>query len=208
MKKIKPELMIIVWILVLVGAYGIGSGIRYLRLISTQRTPQTNVTQAEQQTNLDMNTPAPKAPETQYVIEQEPVEEPNEQPTEIAEDPWKVEPETQRPQEVIQNEQDFRNQQFGGNMQWGFEQQWFDWANTLTEEQRARLQRGTMLMWQRWQNLSDVDAQAEQARMMEMMFRWQNMNDAQRQQAMQRIQQQLLQWLQTDQEEFPEFSLD
>jgi hypothetical protein len=208
MKKTKPELIIIAWIVVLVGAYGIGSGIRYLRFMSAQTTPQTKIANAEQQINLDVNKPAPNVPETEYVVVQEPVEEPNEQPIDTAEEQWQVEPENQRAQNVIQNEQDFQNQQLGGNMQWEFNQQWFDWANTLTDEQRARLQRGSMLMWQRWQNLSDQDAQAEQARMMEMMMRWQNMNDTQRQQAMQRIQQQLLQWLQTDQEEFPEFSLD
>jgi hypothetical protein len=208
MKKTKPELMIIAWIVVLVGAYGIGSAIKHVRFMSAQTSPQTSVTKAEQQTNLDTNKPVPDAPETEYVIEQEPIEEPNEQPVETAEEQRQVEPENQLTQDEIQTEQGFRNRQFGGNMQWGFDQQWFDWANTLTEEQRARLQRGTMLMWQRWQNFSDEEAQAEQARMMDMMLRWQNMNDTQRQQAMQRIQQQLQQWLQTDQEELPVFSLD
>ena len=207
MKKTKSELMIIVSAVVLLGAYGIGLAIRHMRFMSAQTTPQTHVDMAEQQTNLDMNKPLPDTPEIVYVITQD-VEEPNEKPVETADEQGEVESENQRAQDQLRNEGGFRNRQFGGNMQWGIDQQWFDWADSLTEEQRARLERGMMLMWQRWQNFSGEDAQAEQARMMEMMLKWQNMNDTQRQQAIQRIQQQLQQWLQTDQEELPEFTLD
>ena len=209
MKKKRPELIIAVSVIVILGAYGIGLIIRNIRFITAQKTPHTQVANVARETDVEVNEPRPVAsPEIEYLVEQEPLEEFIEEPVEIPEDQWDIESEDQWTQDDILYEEDFQDRQFGPNMQWDGARQWFDWANSLTEEQRARLERATMLMWQRWQDMSFEEAEAERYRMMEMGQRWWNMTDTERQQAMQRMQQQFQQWLESDQEELPEFTLD
>jgi len=209
MEKLKPQVLLVGSVVVLLCAYGIGLAIRNIRFMLAETKSQAQVTQPEQRTEIGVDEPVPAAaPEIEYVVEQEPVEELEDEFVETAEEQWEVEPENQWAQDEIQSDEGFRNGQSGGNMQWGGGQEWFDWANNLTEEQRTRLERGMMSMWQRWQNLSDEEAEAERSRMMEMGQRWWNMTDTERQQAMQRMQQQFQQWLESDQEELPVFSLD
>ncbi|MBN2180388.1 MAG: hypothetical protein JW715_00635 [Sedimentisphaerales bacterium] len=200
MRKIKTEIMIVGSIVVLIGAYGIGLSIRNVRFMMAENRAREFAAQATLSNEVEIDKPAqPATPEIRYVVTQEPVEEFRNETIEPAGEQNIIEPQVAwEESQAIRSEPEVA----WNNNQWG------NWANNLTEQQRSRLEQGMASMWERWQNFSPEEAQAEQNRMTQMWQNWQNMDDRQRQQVMQGMQQQFQQWLDSDQIELPVFSWD
>jgi hypothetical protein len=199
-RRFKIEL--VVSVLVLLGAYALGLGIRQARMLrarsetrprplsaveasspvapvaDTNRDPRPS---AEQPRDPSADTDAPvqeTLPETEMVAPIEAV---------ASEDKPSI------PEPLSTTPRDWRSL----------------WSNLdLTAEEQARFQEGMRLAWQRWQGLSPEDRQAEAARWTLMRERWQVMSDEERLAASQRIRDRFEAWRISGDVELPELSLD
>jgi hypothetical protein len=179
---------------VLVGATGLGYGIRQIRWSLAVRR---NLAESE--------------PDMQ-VVESETVEEPEPEPeveavegetTDIEEPVWE-EPE-EEPEPEVAAEPQRLPWQMGQNS--GEIQKFFASLN-LNEEEQARLRKGFALMRRQFENMSDEERAAEFIRMAEIGQRWQNMSDLEREGVTQRMRDRYEVWRHSDSVEIPRLTLD
>jgi hypothetical protein len=83
-----------------------------------------------------------------------------------------------------------------------------NFMQNLSPQQQTRVMNRMMQMGQTMQNMSAEEQTAIQTRMEQMGQRLANMPEQQRQQAMTQVQQQMQDWMLSDQEGFPEFTLE
>ena len=191
-------------VVVLVGAVGLGYGIRQIR--HSQATLENQPVAAPSPKALvsespvsDDALPEPEIVEAEPVVmvEESVVEELAEAKEEVAETVEEVadakpEPEVERP---------MMGQGMG---QWG---QMFGDMN-LTEAEQVRLREGFQMAIAKWQNMSDEDRLAERERMRGMRDQFMNMSDEDRQGAMQRMRDRFDQWRDSGDTELPPLGLD
>ena len=187
---------------VLVGAYALGLGIKYVRqpgpeARQSQETRQPAEDPAIETASVGEPEQVPVEPnEPEMVVVEEPEEEVVEEPEQVVEEP--VEEQADAVSEAAT----------AGIMQsmGGWRQMW---ANlNLTEEEKARLKEGFRLAMERWQNMSEEERQAETARMRGMWERWQGMSEEEREEAMGRMRERFEDWRQSGAVELPELTLD
>jgi len=201
-KKANRAAWMIAAVLVLLGAYAIGLGIRAVRLRRAGDEPKSKV----ESTELTIVEPVVESAEIddaqmedveeEYVIIEEAAEEPEVEPEEELEaDPGDM-PEDEPVEYEAQEERGFG----------GWREVWSDLD--LTEDERARIRDGFRLAMERWQNMSSEEREMETTRLRKMRERWENMSGEDRREASQRMRERLEQWLQSGRIELPELSLD
>ncbi|HEX41750.1 MAG TPA: hypothetical protein ENN81_06775 [Phycisphaerales bacterium] len=209
-KKNSTPLLIAVAI-ILVGAVGVGFGVRHVRHLrqSLKEMPRmtkgTSEIEPEPAAVVD-ETPPPVVesvepePEPEPVVEivevpvEEPVMEADESTVKVVEEtPLEPQPQPQ-PQ-----------WQFGQNA--ALVQQFLADLN-LNEEEQVRLREGIAMRMQRFQTMSEQERQEEVARMRQMGERWQAMSEPERQAVLQRMRERFEDWRRSGSAELPELSLD
>ena len=226
MGKLSPAVSVIAAVVVLLGAYAVGLGIKAVRS-SRQAEPKVESKQQSRQIDTEAAPRSAKPEgaqmvvvEEEYAIVEEPVEELAVEPEEISKEEPVNMPEEEpveelaaKPEEKPEEErvdmaeaepvesEPQEAESFGG-----WRQVWADL--NLTEEEQARLREGFRLALERWQNMSDEERQAETDRLRRMGERWQNMSDEERREATQRMRDRFEEWRQSGRVELPELSLD
>jgi hypothetical protein len=195
--KNKNTTLTLIWAaVVLIGATGLGYGIRQVRWSLAARKshseskPQTQLVDSEPEVEvLPEPQPEPEVEmvETDEIVVEEPVwSEPEDEP-EVAAEPQR------QPWQMGQNA--------------GLIQKFFEDLN-LNEEEQARLQEGFALMRRQFEQMSDEERWDQFAQMAEMGERWNNMSDQERQAVTQRMRERYEVWRHSDSIELPEFTLD
>ena len=189
-------------ILILVGAYGVGLGIRAARTRPVE--PEPNVVAPPSH----LKSPAPvvrEDPDTgKSTIQDEEIIPWAEEETVEPEVPDEVEMEetpvveqedelAETPQETPQTVGDWRTV----------------WAGLeLTPEEQMRLREGFNLARQRWQSMSPAEREAEGARLRDMGIQWQMMSEEEKQAASQGMRDRFEDWRTSGSVELPELSFD
>ncbi|UCG48025.1 MAG: hypothetical protein JSU94_21420 [Phycisphaerales bacterium] len=189
---------------VLVAAYALGLGIRYVR------QPGPEVRQS-QETERPAQAPAVKTASFDET-EQTPVE-PNEPELVVVEEaeqePAVVEQAEQEAEEPVEEQADAFSEAAAADVMQSIGGWRQVWANlNLTEEEKARLREGFRLAMERWRNMSEEERQAERERLRGMWERWQGMSEEERQEAMGRMRERFEDWRQSGAVELPELTLD
>jgi len=197
-KKANQAAWMITAVLVLLGAYGIGLGIRAVRLRRAEDDPKPKIESTEPiiaepvVESAEIYEAPIEAVEKEYVIVEEAAVEPEEEPEEEPDDMPEAEPVEYEAQE----ERGFR----------GWREVWADLD--LTEEERARMRDGFRFAMERWRNMSPEERETETARLRAMGERWENMSEEERREAIERMRDRFEEWRQSDRIELPELSLD
>jgi len=203
-KKNLTPLFIAVGI-ILVGAVGVGFGVRHVRHLRRSLDEMPRMTkepleiEPDPATLVDETPPpaiGPVEPEPVPVVEvvetpvEEPVMEANESPAEaVVETPAEPQPQWQPGQNAAVVQQFFADLD-------------------LNEEEQARLREGIALRMQRIQMMSEQERQEEMARMRQMGERWQVMSEPERQAVIQRMRDRFESWRRSGSAELPELSFD
>ncbi len=205
-KKDSAPLFIAVAI-ILVGAVGVGFGVRHVRHLrqSLKEVPQTTsvLPPVEPEPVALVEEPPsvvePVEPEPVGTVEfveapvEAPVMEADESLAKIVVEEAPPEPQPQPQWRLGQNAALI--QQFLADL-------------NLNEEEQARLREGIALRMQRIQMMSEQDRQEEFARMRQMGERWQAMGDPERQAVIERMRDRFESWRMGGSAELPELSLD
>ena len=199
MGKASPAVWVIGPVVVLLGSFTLGFGIRAVRLWRAELESKVESKQQTEQiepqpvlAGADMEEPQGEAVEQEYVIVEEPLPQLDAEPRE--------QPEEEPDAETVE----YQPQKAGGFGGWREV-----WANlNLTEEEKARLREGLRLAWEKWQNMSAEEREAETSRLREMGERWENMSDEEKREASQRMRDRFEEWRESDRVELPELSLD
>ena len=194
-QKAQSIKMLVISILVLLGAFGIGIVIRNARTDKPEKEP---VVQKQDVDNQQ------KEPVVKYTIpENIVIPEPDPEEEVVVES--KPEPRT-RPVREPAHEEPVQNQPaFSMNEQRMQDaMQWFSWFSNLSQEDRQILAQGVQEMIfsviQRWQYMAPEQAQAEREELEQLFRGWQDMPQEERQQGIQIMQMQIEQWLQYGQQ--------
>jgi hypothetical protein len=180
---------LIIAILILAAAFGIGMLVRGFRTDTSEMEPVVQID--EEQNNVTPDESLKVVYTIPPVIEELP-----EPVTEVA-----VKPE---PEPVY--EEPVRNQPRNTmtDQQRQDATQWMSWFGTLTQEEQMQLFRGSIIsfmqLMQRWQTLPQEQVMQERAFLRELIEGWQNLPPEDRQQGIENIQNQLQQWLQSGQQ--------
>lgn len=192
-------------VLVLLGAYALGLGIRTFRIHQAQPQLRPQVDSARTKTKVPAVT-VPLPAVQPVALEDEPAspldEDLVETPAlEVSPDMAPVSEEVSEPS-VAPSEPSLQPVQTVSN----WRAIWADLA--LTEEEKMRLREGFKLARERWQNMSPAERGAEGARLRDMGIEWQLMSDEEKQEASQRMRDRVEDWRASGSLELPELSLD
>lgn len=180
---------LIISILILAAAFGIGMLVRGFRTDTSETEPAAKIDEEQ-----NINTPD-ESPKVVYTIPPV-IEELPEPVTEVAVEP---EPEPVYEAPVRSNQAYTLTEQQRQDAA-----QWMSWLGTLTQEERTQLFRGSIIafaqLMQRWQYIPPEQAMEERIFLRELIEGWQNLPQEQRQQGIENIQNQLQLWLQSGQQ--------
>ncbi len=180
---------LIISILILAAAFGIGMLVRGFRTDTTETEPAAQI---DEEQNIDI---PDELPEVVYTIP--PVIEKIPEPvTEVA-----VEPEPEPVyEEPVRNEQTYTLTE----QQRQDAEQWTSWLRTLSQEEQMQLFRGSIIAFmqvmQRWQYMPPEQVMEERTFLRELIQGWRDLPPEERQQGIENIQNQLQQWLQSGQQ--------
>ena len=194
LNKTKSTKILVVSIIIIVAAIGIGMVIRGLRPDSTETEPVAQVDE------IQNNIPEEN---TQVVYTIPPVIEESEPVEEVAVEPEsEPEPEPVRVQPPVYNNENNAQNYYDEQLRQDVTQ-WVSWLQTLSEEERTALFRGSiatfMQLMQRWQTIPPEQAEEERVFLENLIQGWRDLPVEDRQQGIENIQYQLEQWLQSGQ---------